>query len=203
VDRRAHWERVYSKKASSELSWFEPSPETSMRFIEAAGLGRDARILDVGGGTSTLVDQLLGLGYRNIGVLDLSAAALGQCRERLGPRASEVEWFECDVTEFKSQRQWDLWHDRAVLHFLTEPGDVEAYRTALLTALSDRGQAVIATFGPQGPTRCSGLNVRRYDIHSLQEIVGPDMQLVDHRLQDHLTPSGLAQQFLFCRFRRS
>ncbi len=202
MDRRAHWERVYSKKAPSELSWFEPLPETSIRFIEAAGLGQGARILDIGCGTSTLVDQLLTLGYHNIGVLDVAAAALRECRQRLGSRAAGVEWIECDVTEFKSRHQWDLWHDRAVLHFLTEPADMEAYRNALLTALSDQGQAVIATFGPQGPTRCSGLNVRRFDIDSLQEVLGADMELVDHRLQDHVTPSGVAQQFLFCRFRR-
>lgn len=203
VDRKGHWDRIYRTKAPSQLTWFEPRPETSLRLIEAAGLGPDARILDVGGGTSTLVDCLLDAGYRNLGVLDVSPEALETSRLRLGERAAQVQWIEADVTQYSARHSWDLWHDRVVLHFLTDPDDVLAYRRSMLEALSADGQAVIATFGPKGPTKCSGLEVQRYDSDSLQEALGSRMELADSLLEEHLTPTGATQQFLFCRFRRA
>lgn len=202
MDRKAHWDGVYRAKAPDQLTWFQPRPETSLRLIEEANLGPEARIIDVGGGTSTLTENLLEAGYRELTVLDVSAAALEVSGQRLAGRAAEIEWIEADVTRFEPSRQWDLWHDRAVFHFLIDPEDVRAYRVSMLRALAKNGQAVIATFGPQGPTRCSGLDVQRYGAESLSEAVGPEMELVESRLDDHVTPTGASQQFLFCRFRR-
>ena len=202
TDRRGHWDGVYESKAAESLTWYQARPETSLRLIESAGLDIDARILDVGGGTSTLVDSLLDLGYVNLGVLDVSPVVLQRVRRRLGSRGGRIEWLEADVTRFESAHPWDLWHDRAVLHFLTDPEDVAAYRRSMLRALASGGQAVIATFGPDGPQKCSGLEARRYDSESLLKALGPEMQLIESELEEHVTPKDATQQFLFCRFRR-
>lgn len=202
IDRKAHWDKVYQSKVPEELTWYQARPETSLRLIESAGLDTDARILDVGGGTSTLVDCLLDLGYRKLGVLDVSPVVLQRAQRRLGARGSSIEWLEADVTRYEPSRSWDLWHDRAVLHFLTDPEDVAGYRRSMLAALALDGQAVVATFGPEGPPKCSGLDVRRYDPDSLLEALGPRMQLVESVLEEHVTPKHATQQFLFCRFRR-
>jgi len=202
IDRRAHWDKVYQSKVSEELTWYQARPETSLRLIESASLDSDARILDVGGGTSTLVDHLLDLGYRKLGVLDVSPVVLQRAQRRLGSRGSSIEWLEADVTRFEPSHSWDVWHDRAALHFLTDPEDVAGYRRSMLAALAPDGQAVIATFGPAGPPKCSGLHVQRYDPDSLLEVLGPNMQLVESVLEEHVTPKDEMQQFLFCRFRR-
>lgn len=201
MSRKQHWEGIYRTKSPAQLSWFEPQPAVSLRFIEAAALARGARILDVGGGTSTLVDSLLERGYHP-GVLDISTAALGVSQARLGARAAQVEWFVDDVTEFHSPHAWDLWHDRAVFHFLTEESEQLAYKQALLRALDESGQVVLGTFGPQGPLKCSGLDVRRYSVVSLGERLGDDFKLLQHELVEHITPQRVTQQFLFCRFQR-
>jgi SAM-dependent methyltransferase len=201
MSRRQHWEGIYRKKDSAQLSWFEPQPAVSLRFIEAASLAVGARILDVGGGTSTLVDALLERGYQP-GVLDVSAAAVSISQARLGPRAAQVEWFIVDVTQFRSPHAWDLWHDRAVFHFLTEKAEQLAYKEVLLQALGENGQVVLGIFGPEGPLKCSGLDVCRYDADSLQDWLGGDFKLLQQELVQHTTPQGVAQQFLFCRFQR-
>ena len=202
IDRKAHWDKVYQGKVPEELTWYQARPETSLRLIESAGLDTDARILDVGGGTATLVDCLLDLGYRNLGALDISPVVLQRAQRRLGARGRSIEWLEADVTRFEPSHSWDLWHDRAVLHFLTDPEDVAGYRRSMLAALAPDGQAVIATFGPEGPPKCSGLHVHRYDPDSLLEVLGPKMQLVESVIEEHVTPKHAMQQFLFCRFRR-
>jgi len=162
----------------------------------------DSPIIDVGGGTSTLVDRLLDLGYQNLGVLDLSATALAEAKIRLGDRSGEVEWFEEDVTTFESPHKWAMWHDRALFHFLTDlPGRV-AYKQSLLDAVEDEGHAIIATFGPEGPTTCSGLDVKRYSGADLDAFFGPELRLLEEASEDHKTPSGATQQFVYCRFRR-
>jgi SAM-dependent methyltransferase len=202
-DRRAHWERVYREQDDTQDSWFQRLPAESLRLIEAAGLGQEARILDVGGGKATLVDALLEQGYEHVGVLDVSETAIESVRERLGPKAARVEWYLADMTEFISPHPWDLWHDRAVFHFLTSEEDQLAYRDALLGALEKGGQAVIGTFGLKGPPRCSGLDVCRYDAAALHDRLGGELELLEHVLVDHTTPGGAVQQFLFCRFRRT
>jgi SAM-dependent methyltransferase len=202
MGRKQHWEGIYRTKDSAQLSWFESQPAMSLRFIEAASLTAGARILDVGGGTSMLVDALLERGYHP-GVLDVSEAAVGISQARLGLRAKQVEWFVIDVTQFRSPHAWDLWHDRAVFHFLTDEAEQSAYKGALLRALAENGQVVLGTFGPEGPRKCSGLDVCRYDVASLQAQLGSDFKLLQHETTEHITPRGVAQQFLFCRFRRA
>lgn len=199
--RAAFWERIWREKAPEEVSWYESRPETSLRLIRGAGLPAGARVLDVGGGASALVDHLLDLGYRP-GVLDVSMAAVERTRVRLGERAEEVEWFVEDVTGFRSPHPWEAWHDRAVLHFLVDESDRQSYRATLLDVLAPDGVAVVATFGPAGPTRCSGLPVRRHSEEDLAALLGPEMVLEECALEEHRTPSGTLQQFLACRLRR-
>lgn len=198
----AHWERVWSERSPEEVSWHQPRPEASLELLREADLPDGARVLDVGGGASTLVDHLLDLGCRP-GVLDVSAAALERARDRLGERADEVEWFVGDVREFRSPHPWEVWHDRATLHFLVEEADRRAYREVLLDALAPGGVAVIAGFGPEGPDRCSGLPVRRHSRADLADLLGPELEIEACDERDHVTPSGTRQQFLACRFRRS
>jgi trans-aconitate methyltransferase len=168
-------------------------------MIESAGLGPEARILDVGGGATHLVDHLVEAGYRQVGVLDVAAEALSRSRQRLGDRAADVEWYASDVLAFESPHPWDLWHDRAAFHFLTDPDDQARYRDVLHRSLAAGGQAVIATFAPKGPERCSGLPVQRYDAERLQDVLGPALRLAEHRFDVHVTPAGAEQEFLFAR----
>ena len=202
MDRQAHWSTVYRTKDPARVSWYQARPGPSLLMIAAAGLGPEARVLDIGGGASALVDALLAAGYRHLGVLDVAPEALAITRARLGERAGEVEWFEGDLLAFRSPHPWELWHDRAVFHFLTDPEDRARYRRVLLDSLAPGGQAVVATFGPEGPERCSGLPVQRYDAEALAAALGPDLRLAAHHVEVHTTPSGGEQQFLFARFVR-
>jgi len=199
----AHWDAVYRDKDLTQVSWYQDRPNLSLSLISKAGLDTDARILDVGAGTSTLVDNLLEAGYRHLGVLDVSATAIDISRRRLGNQAQSVEWFVSNVTEFESPHPWDLWHDRAVLHFLTGDADRVEYRRRLESSLAENGAVVLSTFGPEGPQRCSGLDVRRYGLDDMRDWIGPDFALEHHEIVEHTTPGGGAQQFLFCLFRRT
>ncbi len=203
MDRATHWNDVHSTRSADSVSWFQAQPLPSLQMIEAAGLNPTARVLDVGGGASSLVDALLDRGYAHVGLLDVAAEALEAVRARLGRRAERVEWFDEDVLSFATPHPWELWHDRAVFHFLTDRADQDRYRRVLLDSLAPEGQAVIAPFGPDGPERCSGLPVQRYDAARLAAALGPELRLVEHRLEVHTTPSGADQQFLFARFVRA
>ena len=200
-DRARHWDRVWREREPTGVSWYQPKPGMSFRLIEAAGLPAGASVLDVGGGTSTLVDRLLDLGYRP-GVLDVSEEGLARARARLGIRAAQVEWFHADVTRWDPPHTWDLWHDRAVLHFLTAETERLAYRSTLLRALRPGGSAVIAEFGPEGPTVCSGLPIYRWSAEDLEAFLGPELRIEERTTEEHVTPSGLVQQFLVCRLVR-
>jgi SAM-dependent methyltransferase len=200
---RAHWARVYETKRPDELSWHEALPETSLRLIEAAGVDRDAAILDVGGGASRLAGALLGAGYNNLTVADISAAALSKAKAELGARAEGVTWLECDVREHVFAHRFDLWHDRAVFHFMVEPGDRERYLHNLDRSLRPGGDLIIATFGPDGPERCSGLPVRRYGEAELRAVLGDAFAMVSCELRAHRTPGGSSQQFLYAHARRT
>ena len=169
---RSHWEHVFSSQASADLSWYQPQLRTSLELIAACEVAPDSPIIDVGGGSSTLVDSLLELGFGRISVLDIAKAALDQSRERLGLRERDVEWLHTDITSFTSEQQWTLWHDRAVFHFLTDADDRAAYRQALSSSLAPGGHVVMATFGPGGPRRCSGLRVVRYTSDELAQELG-------------------------------
>jgi SAM-dependent methyltransferase len=199
--RAPHWERVWRERRPESVSWYEPRPVLSLRLLAEGGLIPGARVLDVGGGASSLVNRLLDLGFRP-GVLDISRTAVERARERLGERAEEVEWYVEDVIRFRAPHPWDAWHDRATFHFLIEETDRRAYREALLAALAPRGIAVIAGFGPEGPTRCSGLPVRRLARADLSDLLGPELGIEACATADHVTPAGTSQQFLACRFRR-
>lgn len=202
IDRTQHWQQVYTTKHENEVSWFQERPDVSLAMIEAAGATRDSAIIDVGGGESHLVDWLLKDGYRALAVLDVSAAALQIDRQRLGSASADVDWIEADVTTWRPQRQYDIWHDRAAFHFLTEPADRAAYIERLRQALRPAGQVIIGTFALDGPEKCSGLPVQRYDARSLADTLGSDFRLLETRNEIHRTPWQSTQSFQFSRFER-
>jgi SAM-dependent methyltransferase len=198
-DGGEHWEKVYRRKGVDEVSWYRPHLERSLRFIDAAGLAKSAAILDVGGGASTLVDDLLARGYENVTVLDLSVTALAGARERMGARAASVTWLVGDITEFAlPEHGYDFWHDRAVFHFLTDPAPRARYVTAVRRALKPNGHVLVATFGPEGPERCSGLPVARYSAEGIHAQFGREFQQAGSDEEVHHTPWGAEQEFVYC-----
>ncbi|MEA2984278.1 MAG: hypothetical protein QOD94_532 [Alphaproteobacteria bacterium] len=201
-DRRAHWQRVYSSKNETEVSWFEQSPTLSLDLIRRSGAHSTTSIIDIGGGASRLVDALLENGYRAVSVLDLSGKALSVARVRLGTHASHVSWIEADVTRWEPEQLYDLWHDRAAFHFLTDPDDRRAYVERLTRGTSSGAQVIIGTFALDGPSRCSGLPVTRHDSNSLKQALGESFQLEETRPYGHRTPGGAIQRFQFSRFRK-
>jgi 2-polyprenyl-3-methyl-5-hydroxy-6-metoxy-1,4-benzoquinol methylase len=204
MQTKAHWEKVYATRAATEVSWFQPHAERSLRLIRDAGVPPTARIIDVGGGASTLVDDLLEAGYRDITVLDLSANALAVARARLGPRAADVHWLEADVLEAELPAQgYDVWHDRAVFHFLTDAEARRAYVRQVLHAVRPGGLVIVATFALDGPTQCSGLDVMRYDAEGLHAEFGAPFTLLAHETETHQTPAGRVQQFTYCLCRKA
>ena len=204
TDKQQHWETVYRTKAPDAVSWYRPHLDTSLALIERAAPDRNAAVLDVGGGASTLVDDLLARGYRDLSVLDISAAALNVARERLGEAADKVTWLAADLLDAPlPQARYDLWHDRAVFHFLTEAEQRAHYLRQLARALKPGGHAVLATFGPQGPITGSGLDTVRYDAWELARVLGDGFTLLDSTLELHATPFGTTQPFLYALFRRT
>lgn len=197
----AHWDEVYSRKRPDQVSWFQPVPEQSLRWIEEAGVPAASAIIDVGGGASTLVDELLSRGFRDVTVLDISEQVLHQLSERLS-RHEFVHFVAEDVTAFQPTRRYALWHDRAVFHFLTEAAQRHRYRDTLTRATGPGSHVLIATFGPEGPTRCSGLETARYDAEQLAAELGPGFRLVKSAINLHHTPAGARQQFLYTHFMR-
>ncbi|WGH79530.1 class I SAM-dependent methyltransferase [Jannaschia ovalis] len=202
-DRKSHWDAIYAEMPEDRLSWHEDDPAVSLALAERAGISAESAVIDLGGGRSRLAGCLLDRGLRDVTVLDLSEAALAAARERLGPRRDSVTWIAADVADWRPARRWDLWHDRAVFHFLTEAADRAAYRDALSRALAPGGHAIIATFASDGPARCSGLPVRRYDPEDLAAELGPGFVPVTARRHLHHTPWGAAQSFQFSLFRKT
>ena len=199
MDSRKHWEGVYSSKAPEAVSWYAPHLETSLGLIERAAAGYSASIIDVGGGESTLVDDLLARGYDNITVLDVSQTAVDVTKKRLGLAAERIHWLVADITEAQlPPSTYDVWHDRAVFHFLTAPEQRTAYVRQVAHAVKSGGHVIIGTFGPEGPTKCSGLDVIRYDADSLHGQFGVRFRLEESFKELHRTPFGTTQQFLYC-----
>ena len=198
-----HWEHVYSTKKTESVSWFQEHAEQSMRLIRATGVPYSAGIIDVGGGASTLVDDLLSSGYCAVSVLDLAAAALSVAKARLGERASEVQWTEGDITKvLLPVHAFDVWHDRAVFHFLTSKEDRAAYVDTVLRSVKPGGHVIVATFAEDGPIQCSGLPVMRYGPSELHAEFGSPFSLVQHEREEHHTPFGTVQKFVYCYCRK-
>jgi SAM-dependent methyltransferase len=204
ASRQAHWEKVYTSKRESELSWFQENPAPSLDLILKATATTASAVIDVGGGASRLVDALIENGFRAVTVLDLSDAALTAAKARLGSRADQVQWVVADVTEWEPRSTaYDVWHDRAAFHFLTEERDRTAYVARLIKAVKPGGHAIIGAFAPDGPERCSGLPVARYDAQSLHRVVGDAFELIETLRHEHRTPWGSEQHFQFTLFRRA
>ncbi len=198
MDSRTHWEKIYGEKAPNSVSWYRPHLETSLSLIERVA-SRDSAIIDVGGGESTLVDDLLSHGHENVTVLDVSQTAIDANKARLGKASERVHWLVADITKAElTQSAYDLWHDRAVFHFLTAPNDRVAYVRQAARAVKPGGHVIVSTFGPEGPTKCSGLDVVRYDAESLHREFGVHFRLLDSSKELHQTPFGTIQQFLYC-----
>lgn len=198
-----HWERVYSTKATDAVSWFQEHAEHSLRLIQRTDVPLSAAIIDVGGGASTLVDDLLAGGYSNLTVLDLSAAALAAAKRRLGALSSNVQWLEANITNVSlPANAYDVWHDRAVFHFLTDPEERRAYVQTVLRAVKPGGYVIVATFAEDGPTQCSGLPVMRYSANELHAQFGESFALLQQEKEAHRTPSGGIQQFVYCYCRK-
>jgi SAM-dependent methyltransferase len=199
MSSKEHWDSVYRTRGSEQVSWYRPHLDRSLAFLEATGLGRDARVIDVGGGASTFVDDLLDRGYTNVTVLDLSAAALDAARARLASRASQVKWICADVTDPQLPSEaYDFWHDRAVFHFLREPAARARYVSAVRRMLKPGGHIVVATFGPHGPEKCSGLDVMHFTPEALHAEFGPEFARLSDAVEMHTTPWGSEQEFVYC-----
>jgi SAM-dependent methyltransferase len=203
-ERRAHWQDVYRRKDETEVSWYRPHLDASLRLIDATAVSRDAHILDVGGGASTLVDDLLDRGFRSVSVLDVSGEALERARRRLGSKADRASWIEADLLEAELPAEAiDVWHDRAVLHFLVDESDRKSYARQLLHAVKPGGHVILATFAPDGPRRCSDLPVQRCGAGDLQELLGGSFTLQRSFVDLHETPAGTPQPFTYCWFQRT
>jgi SAM-dependent methyltransferase len=199
MNTQEHWDQIYRTKAPDQVSWYSPHLSASLELVERASVSRAASIIDIGGGESTLVDDLLTRGYQDITVLDVSQTAIDANKERLGKNAERVRWLAADITKIELKTSsLDVWHDRAVFHFLTESNERAAYVRQLAQALKPGGHVIIGTFGMEGPARCSGLDVVRYDAKSLHDEFGKRFRLVESTKQLHHTPFGTTQQFLYC-----
>lgn len=201
VDRQSHWENVYTTKGEGEVSWYEDTPALSLELLREAGLTSSMSVIDIGGGASRLVDALVSEGQAQMTVLDLSSAALETAKSRLA-NPERVQWLVSDVTAWAPDRQYDLWHDRAAFHFLTAAEDQQAYVRVLRKALKHGGRAVIGTFAPDGPEKCSGLPVARYDPEALQAVLGQQFRLISTLRHEHATPWGAVQKFQFSIFEK-
>jgi 2-polyprenyl-3-methyl-5-hydroxy-6-metoxy-1,4-benzoquinol methylase len=203
MQSKEHWEKVYETKPTDTVSWFQEHAEQSLRLVRETGVPLSASIIDVGGGASTLVDDLLAAGYRSLTVLDLSHAALASAQKRLGTKAASVQWLEANITTADLPiHAYDVWHDRAVFHFLTAPADRQAYIDRVLRAVKPGGHVIVATFAEDGPAQCSGLPVMRYSADGLHAEFGAPFKLLRHEKEEHHTPAGMVQKFVYCYCRK-
>lgn len=203
MESKDHWQKVYTTKSATEVSWFQEHARLSLKLIRDAATASSQSIIDVGGGASTLVDDLLEHGYQNVTVLDLSSAALATAKARLGDKADGVHWIAANLLEVDFPKDaFDVWHDRAVFHFLTTKEERQAYLRQVCRAVKPGGAIVIATFAEDGPTQCSGLPVMRYSAKQLQSEFGPSFQLLSHQNESHDTPGGNKQKFVYCVFKK-
>lgn len=200
--KKSHWENIYQNKSLEEVSWYQPTPETSLSFFEEHSVPKDAKIIDIGGGDSFLVDHLLKKGYTDITVLDISSKAIERAKERLGEKATAVTWIVADAANFKPDHQYDVWHDRAAFHFLTNPDEIANYIKTAAHAINPGGILIMGTFSEEGPTKCSGIEIKQYSAASLEACFTSGFNKVKSFYTDHTTPSGSVQNFVFCSFKR-
>lgn len=204
MNKQQHWENVYQTKSRDEVSWFREHLDTSLRMIANTDVGKDAAIIDVGGGNSTLVDDLLAQGYVDVSVLDISAKAIADSKERLGAKAKEVDWFVADITDVElPEDHFDVWHDRAVFHFLTDAEDRRKYIELVMRSLKRGGHVIVASFSLEGPQKCSGLEVMRYSPETMHDEFGDSFRLVESVSETHNTPFGTTQDFVYCYCRKT
>lgn len=201
-DRKSHWEKVYETKQLTEVSWYQARPDISLDFLHQYNLSKTARIIDVGGGDSLLVDHLLAEGYENVTVLDISAKALERAKARLGENAAKVKWIVADAASFKPDVQYDFWHDRAAFHFFTEEEDIDRYIKMVQQSIAPGGYLVLGTFSENGPEKCSGLPIRQYSENAMKERLQKYFEKLKCMTVKHLTPSVKIQEFIFCSFKR-
>lgn len=199
-ENKSHWENVYATKNPDQVSWTKKIPKTSLDLIQSPGLQKDAKIIDIGGGDSNLVDHLLQLGYTNITVLDISEKALEKTKNRLGEKADKVKWIVSDITEFKPEETYDIWHDRAVFHFLTTEKQISKY--VEIAEKNVRNFIVLGTFSTDGPLKCSGLEIKQYDELSLTTTFEKGFKKIKCFTEDHVTPFDTVQNFIFCCFEK-
>lgn len=201
-ERKAHWEQIYQTKELKDVSWFQPKPSTSLDFFAQFNIPTTTKVIDVGGGDSLLVDHLLELGYQDISVLDISAAAIERAKIRLGEKAKQVKWIVSDVVTFKPSEKYDFWHDRAAFHFLTDDQETSRYLQTAKAALNPSGVLVIGTFSKNGPTKCSGIAIKQFSETSMTERLSEDFEKIKCITVDHKTPFDTLQNFTFCSFRK-
>lgn len=202
MNNQSHWETIYSEKQPSEVSWTQEIPKLSLQLIKNTNKPKSAKLIDVGGGESNLVDHLLKNGFENISVLDISQNALDRCKRRLGESGKKIDWIVTDITKFHSNTKYDIWHDRAVFHFLTDTESIAAYKNNLLKVLNNEGELIIGTFSNNGPKKCSGLEIKQYTEETLTETFSPEFEPIEFHREDHQTPFGTIQNFVFGRFKK-
>jgi len=198
---KEHWESIYQTKKSNEVSWYQENPKTSLDLISETGVDKDIKIIDIGAGASKLVDNLLAFGFRNITVLDVSSSALNIAEKRLGDRANNVKWVVTDLREFETNDKYDIWHDRAVLHFLTEEDDISKYVEKVRQLLKQGGYLIVSTFSEKGPKKCSGLDIKQYSKDSMKKLFS-DFEHIKSFEEEHKTPWGASQIFIWSIFRK-
>lgn len=200
-NRKNHWENIYQTKQLNEVSWYQPTPQTSLDYINELGKPKNAKIIDVGGGDSFLVDHLLKQGYSNITVLDISEAAINRAKKRLGDSANKVTWIVSDITDFNPTETYDVWHDRAAFHFLTKESDIRKYVEIVNKSITENGNLIIGTFSEQGPLKCSGIEIKQYSEASLSKQFEPQFTKINGKTLNHETPFNTIQNFTFCTFK--
>jgi len=202
MSKKEHWENVFATKQETEVSWYQQNPETSLDFFEEHSIPKDAKIIDIGGGDSYLIDNLLNMGYANLYLLDISENAIKRIKKRLGEKANQVTFIVSDILDFKPEIKFDVWHDRASFHFLTSPEDIATYSDIVTHALNDNGYLFLGTFSENGPLKCSGLEISQYSEEKFKTIFASDFDLQQSFTQDHQTPFNTVQNFIFCTLKK-
>jgi trans-aconitate methyltransferase len=202
LDRKKHWENIYQTKDLKDVSWYQPTPTTSLDFLKQFNIPTTAKIIDIGGGDSFLVDHLLDLGFTDITILDISAASLDRAKQRLGYRATKVKWIVADAATFKPTEQYDFWHDRAAFHFLTQEQEITNYIDTIQKSIKPTGVLVIGTFSEQGPKKCSGIEIKQYSETTMTDRLKKFFEKVKCITVDHQTPFDTIQNFIFCSFKK-